>query len=333
MGIKNLNRFIRAKCQNSKKCISCVHLRELSGKIIAVDISIYLYKYSALIENIYLMLSIFKHYRIIPIFIFDGKPPTEKKALLQKRRQDKVQAEKEYHELKTELNNPNNNLSKDDKEEIVASLDLLKNQFVYIKKDQIKQVKELIVAYGCVYYDAPGEADVLCAQLVMSGKAWACMSEDMDMFVYGVPRVLRYFSLMNHSAILYSTEQILANLKISQEELVTICALVNNDYNIVQDELEFYKAVELYKKYKSTEQIIVSGNGANFAFYNWLISQNKTSKSLEILSQNYEMFTLPPLTGKESYEYNTEKEQMCDYSKLQKILTEDGFVFLYGETS
>jgi flap endonuclease-1 len=279
------------------------------------------------------MLSIFKHYGIIPIFIFDGKPPTEKKALLQKRRQDKVQAEKEYHELKTELNNPNNNLSKDDKEEIVASLDLLKNQFVYIKKDQIKQVKELIVAYGCVYYDAPGEADVLCAQLVISGKAWACMSEDMDMFVYGVPRVLRYFSLMNHRAVLYSMEQILASLCMSQEELVTICALVNNDYNIVQDELEFYKAVELYNKYKSTEQIIVSGNGANFAFYNWLISQNKTSKSLEILSQNYEMFTLPPLTGKESYEYNTEKEQMCDYSKLQKILTEDGFVFLYGETS
>jgi 5'-3' exonuclease len=311
-------------------------MRELFGKTIVIDVSIYLYKYSALIENIYLMISIFKNYGIIPIFIFDGKPPTEKKALLQKRRQDKVEAEKEYHELKTELNNPRNNLSKDDREEIATSLDLLKKQFIYIKKDQIKQVKELIVSYGCVYYDASGEADVLCAQLVISGKAWACMSEDMDMFVYGVPRVLRYFSLMNHSAVLYSTGQILTLLGVTQEELRTICSLVNNDYNVANEELDFYKAVDLYKKYRSTRQIVniafEEDNDVNCGFYNWLISQNKTSKPLEILLQNYEMFILPPLTDKESYEYNTEKEQMCDYSKLQKILTEDGFVFLYGET-
>ena len=82
MGIKNLNRFIRETCKQSKNCIERVHLRGLMGKKIAIDISIYLYKYSAIIENIYLMLSIFKHYGIIPIFIFDGKPPTEKKTLI-----------------------------------------------------------------------------------------------------------------------------------------------------------------------------------------------------------------------------------------------------------
>ena len=89
MGIKYLNNFLRTKCEDSIKSIS---ISELSGKKIAIDISIYMYKYESnntLIENMYLMLAIFRQYNIIPIFIFDGKPPTEKKALLKKRNEDK----------------------------------------------------------------------------------------------------------------------------------------------------------------------------------------------------------------------------------------------------
>ena len=100
MGIKYLNSFLRENCSNS---IKCMPVMELSGKKIAVDISIYLYKYEGdgtLIENMYLMMAIFRYYNIVPIFIFDGKPPTEKKELLQKRKDDKVTAEKEYDLLK-----------------------------------------------------------------------------------------------------------------------------------------------------------------------------------------------------------------------------------------
>ena len=32
----------------------------------------------SLIEKFYLMCSIFKNYNIIPLFVFDGKPPDEK---------------------------------------------------------------------------------------------------------------------------------------------------------------------------------------------------------------------------------------------------------------
>ena len=71
MGIKHLNKFLRNECQNSIKITS---ISDLSGKKIAVDISIYLYKFASddsLIENMYLMLSVFRHYNVIPIFIFD----------------------------------------------------------------------------------------------------------------------------------------------------------------------------------------------------------------------------------------------------------------------
>jgi flap endonuclease-1 len=131
MGIKDLNKFFRTECGDSIKVIS---IAELSGKKIAVDISIYMYKYEsndALIENMYIMLATFRQYNIIPIFIFDGKPPTEKKALLQKRREDKKEAEKEYNILKQKLEM---NTTSDDIQEIITNMDLLKKQFIYIKR-------------------------------------------------------------------------------------------------------------------------------------------------------------------------------------------------------
>lgn len=85
MGIKHLNRYIQTQCKSS---IKQIHLSELTNKKIVIDTSIYLYRYASdntLLENFYLMISIFRQYNIIPLFIFDGKPPKEKKDLLKKK--------------------------------------------------------------------------------------------------------------------------------------------------------------------------------------------------------------------------------------------------------
>ena len=210
MGIKYLNKFLKEEAKDSIKFMS---ISEISGKKIVVDISIYIYKYASedsLIENIYLMLSVFRHYNIIPIFIFDGKPPTEKKELLQKRRNDKKEAEKEYNKLKSQIEN--NVIDDIEKQDIINNMDMLKKKFVCIHKSDIDNVKKLIRAYGATYYDAPGEADEICALLVLKNKVWACLSEDMDMFVYGCTRVIRYLSLLNLTMVLYDTKAILEHL-------------------------------------------------------------------------------------------------------------------------
>ena len=232
MGIRNLNRYLRDNCKSS---IRCINMADLSGKRIAIDISIYLYKYeadNALLENMYSMLSIFRHYNIIPIFIFDGKPPPEKKALLIKRRENREDAQTEYNKLKKQLENRDDN---EDNHDIIVSMAQLKQTIVQLKKEQIEKVKSLIIAYGSTYYDAPGEADELCALLVIKKNVWACLSEDMDMFVYGCTRVLRYFSLISHTAVLYYTKGILEELNMTQTEFKEICVLSGTDYNINAD--------------------------------------------------------------------------------------------------
>ena len=83
MGIHNLNKFLTNKC--SEEAIYKVHLSSLKNKIIVIDTSIYMYKFlgqNKLIENFYLLVSILLHYKITPIFVFDGKPPPEKMNIL-----------------------------------------------------------------------------------------------------------------------------------------------------------------------------------------------------------------------------------------------------------
>jgi len=262
MGIRYLNRFLKDNASNS---IKLCKLTELSGKKIAVDISIYMYRFACdntLIENIYLMLSVFRYYNIIPIFIFDGKPPPEKRELLQKRKEDKQEAEQEYNELKKSLE-LNKDMDDADKQEIIYNMDMLKKKFVSINKNDTEKIKNLIRAYGATYYDAPGEADELCAMLTIKQKVWGCLSEDMDMVVYGCPRVIRYLSLLNHTAVIYDVNGILDDLGISQRELREICVLSGTDYNLACDDSKntLNNTLKHFKKYhKSKSEMDLNRN-------------------------------------------------------------------------
>lgn len=237
-----LNRFLQQKCPNAIKQIS---LEELSGKSIAVDTSIYMYKYigeNALLENFYLMISFFRHYNIKPIFIFDGKPPVEKQDTIEQRKKVKKTAKEEYNRLNNILKTSNTEkgeeLSQQDKLEIESTMDKLKKQFITINQENIQNVKSLFQAYGVTYFEAPGEADILCAKFVLKHKVYACLSEDMDMFVYGCPRVLRYLSLTTESVIMYDLQEILKILDITMEDFKNICILSGTDYNICTANIE-----------------------------------------------------------------------------------------------
>ena len=290
MGIRYLNRYLRDNCLNS---IRCINMADLSGKRIAVDISIYLYKYeaeNALLENMYVMLSIFRNYNVIPIFIFDGKPPPEKKALLLKRREDRQEAQEEYDNLKKLLETKDD----DEKIDIITAMDQLKNQIVQINKDKIEKVKKLIRAYGATYYDAPGEADELCALLVIKKKVWACLSEDMDLFVYGCTRVLRYFSLIGHTAVLYYMKGILEEINMTQSEFKQICVLSGTDYNINadrnNDKINLNLTIKHFRKFKNS-----SNNDKkidNNCFYEWLSENTEYVSDIELLIKINQMFEL-----------------------------------------
>ena len=207
----------------------------LRDKTVVIDTSIYMYKYhaqNALIENFYLLLSIFHKYNITPIFIFDGKPPAEKYELLKQRKADKCEAENRFTELQLQLETENDVTIRNN---LTSEMNSLKRQFIRVSQYDNKVVKRLIESYGAMYYEANGEADRVCAYMVTSGKAWACLSDDMDMFVYGCNRVLRHLSVINETVLLYNMDNILTDLKISMTEFRQIAVVSGTDYNINEE--------------------------------------------------------------------------------------------------
>jgi flap endonuclease-1 len=321
MGIKNLNRYFIDNC--SQNSIEKKHLNLFQGKTLVIDTSIYLYKFMGdgqLIEQMYLMISIFLHYKITPIFVFDGKPPKEKEDTIKQRKLDKNKAEENFNKLQQTL--ITEKLSTEMKEEIKEEMDKLKKQFIRIRSTDIHDVKTLMDLYGITYIEAEGESDKLCAKMVITKKAWACVSDDMDMFVYGCTRVMRHMSLLNHTIVYYNLNSILNELQLPLQDLREIMILSGTDYNLYQ-KISLHKALKYYKEYRDSFNNIELSTD----FYHWL--GEKHIKNADNLSHIYNMFSVEALSNEDKKWISIiSKKKTVNLVELKKWLYKYGFVFL-----
>lgn len=289
MGIPKLNAYLINHC--SKNSIDKKHLSTFTGKTIVIDTSIYLYKFAAtncIIESLYQMICTFKYYNMKPIFIFDGKPPDEKKALIYKRNDMKEHAESKQNDAELEyellLKNEfktNEDLKKLD--DIKCLINNLKKQCIRVSWSDTEKARRLLTLCNIEYYNAEGEADELCAQMVLLKKAWACMSDDMDMFVYGCPRVMRGFSLHKHTVMFYNLNGIMCDLDLHINDFRKVVVLSGTDYNIDQsiDIVDALKQFNTYKKLIDTD----------IGFYEWYSTLKKVQIDTDKLSNIYNMFS------------------------------------------
>ena len=343
MGIKHLNKFIKTNCSN---CLSTISLKDLKDKEIAIDASIYLYRFisdNSLIENIYLMNSLFKKYNITPIFVFDGKPPPEKQKILLERKNKKSQAKTMYEKYKNKLltvTDPN------ERHEIDVEMTKLKRKFVTIKNNQIKLVKELLTSMGIYFIEAESEADSVCAWLTIKGKVYACLSEDMDMFVFGCPRILRYFSIYKERMIMYNTKKILKKLKLSQSEFREICVLSGSDYE--------NSIIDINGNNNNNNSNLncqnINKKNTIYDFYSLFIENKKTNQNCNDLyfENNFidysevlricDLFDINKIDEKYIFgeknkdivdrKKNNNFKSVSDYIKMKNILINDGFLFV-----
>ncbi len=322
MGIKNLNQYLLKTC--SKKSIKKMNFENLQKKTIVVDISIYLYKFLIVenyMEHLYTMLSIFKYYLITPIFVFDGKPPPEKWDLIKKRNWEKKDAETKLIAMQIDLSN-----SEYTKEDLLE-MDELRKKSIRIKNEDIKKTKELMDAFGFIYYDAPGEADQLCAYFVNKDIAWACLSDDMDMFLYGCKRVLRNLSLMNHSFLFYDSEKIFSEIEINYQDFLEIVILCGTDYNTGY--ISLYKTIELYNDYKKSNDLVVCEKKESF--YDWFMKRSHLNETVNF-TNICNMFDLSNQSIVLHHYYDSFKkdvfEKKANIQKIKEIMSNYGFIFI-----
>ncbi len=139
------------------------------------------------------------------------------------------------------------------------------------------------------YIIAKGEADELCAALAKAKRVDAVLSEDTDMFAYGVPVILKYFSFVKHTVVQYDTTELLDELNLDYEEFLEVCVLSGTDYNkscgslfnIYNHMMEYKKNVNDVKNVNNSIDTFgtwVSGNHLENMYYDYDVNEIMNSK-------------------------------------------------------
>ncbi len=223
-------------------------LRELSGKVIAIDAYNALYQFLTAIrqpDGTPLMDSkgrITSHlsglfYRTInmmeagikPVYVFDGKPPELKAKEIAERAMIKEEARRKYEEAIK-----------------VGDIEAARRYAQVASKlteDMVKASKELLTAMGVPWVQAPSEGEAQAAYLVIRGDAWATASQDYDSLLFGTPRLVRNLTISGKRKLprkdiyaeikpeVIELEAVLKALNLSREQLIDIAILLGTDYN------------------------------------------------------------------------------------------------------
>ena len=313
MGIPKLNKILVERC--SQKAIHKIHLEHLYKKKIAVDISIYLYRFLGdgnFMEHVYLFLSLFKYYCIEPIFVFDGKPPPEKQGTIKQRKMEKCAAKAEYELLEKQLSEI---VTPERTTEIHKRMETLKKKMIKLKWEHIDKAIELIQSFGFVHYLAPNEADQLCVHLANRGDVYAILSDDMDMIISGCSCVIRNLNMSTHEVFLYNNDIIIDELNITLEHFRQIVILSGTDYNT--STITIKKAFDIYLQYESMND--------GKTFYQWLRDQELVSDEFMNIYNLFEPDTSSLDVFLEAAEPSPKK---ISVSAIKEILRPYRFIFI-----
>ena len=262
MGIKNLNKFLREKSPN---IFEQIHLSEYAFKKVAIDISLYLFKFKAVCGDRWLsafinLISSLRRNEIHCVFIYDGQSPPEKEDEKAKRKLDKEKLQDQVCKLEDALDlyhrtgeidkilqdlytkrkqSPqqkrllgDNQKGTIDMKWVEERLKQKNNQIIDIRPQDFQFTKNLFDILQVPYYTAIGEAEKMCSKLCIDGIVDAVLSEDTDVIAYGTPFFLSKIDTYSDTCVRISNNSVLKELCLdSQDQLIDFCIMCGTDYN------------------------------------------------------------------------------------------------------
>ncbi|MEA3137811.1 MAG: flap endonuclease [Thermoplasmata archaeon] len=126
---------------------------------------------------------------------------------------------------------------------------------VAVDEDDLEECRTLLTALGQPWIVAPGESDAQCAHLVQAEKAWAAVTQDWDIALFGAPRALRNLTLSaTRTPEILDLAVVLKTAGLTREQLVDAAILIGTDYNEGVSGVGPVKAVKLVKQGKKPEE-------------------------------------------------------------------------------
>jgi len=302
-------------------------LRDLSGKIIAIDAYNALYQFLSIIrqrDGTPLMDSqgrITSHlsgllYRtanlvesgIMPVYVFDGAPHPLKAKTLAERKEIREEAEKEWKEA----------LEKGD----IETARKKAQQASRITDEILQQSKKLLDLLGIPWVQAPSEGEAQASYMARKGDVYAVASQDADSLLFGAPVLVRNLTISGRRKLpnkqvyikiepeLVKLEETLRNLGVTREQLVDMAILIGTDFNEGIEGIGPKRSYDLIKKYGNIENAL-EAIGKHDA-----IDEN-TLKTVR------EIFLEPEVTDDYTLEWHTPDEKgviamLCDEHQFSK---------------
>ena len=254
MGIKYLSKYISENYNLIKK----KERLDYKNKKIAIDISILIYRIVISVRNSGAdftnqkgemtshILGLFNktvellNAGIIPVYVFDGKPPDIKNKTIEDRKTIRKKA----------LEKMENAVTEEDKIKYFK-----RSSIIY--KEQWDQCKDLLTMMGIPYIVAPEEADSQCAYLAKNGLVDAVFTEDMDILTFGAPKIVRNLTSHKIEITEINLETLLKTLDLNQEQFIEFCILLGSDYNEGILECKPNIIYDYYKKHKNIEKTLI----------------------------------------------------------------------------
>jgi flap endonuclease-1 len=252
MGIKKMLKFLNT---NFPKTINKIDDTDFGYKMIAIDISILLYQVIIAVRNSGAdmlnnqgdisshILGLFNktinmlNMKIIPIYVFDGKPPEFKNKTINNRKEIKQKAVDKLS---------NEDMNEEDKIKYFK-------RTVNINKKQIDECIELLEIMGIPYIIAPEEADSQCAELVKCGIADGVLTDDMDILTFGSNKIYRNLTSYKKDKMIIMKDVVLNELQLNYEQFVELCILFGCDYC---DRLRDIKPEIIYNYFMKTKNLL-----------------------------------------------------------------------------
>lgn len=324
MGIHGLNKFLESNTKGTG--IKKIHYSSLQDKVVAIDISIYLYQFASAIKSstdnlttkdglitthiqaiISKTMGMLKK-KIKPVFVFDGKATSLKENTLSARKDSKVSAKNELKELKIKI-------EETDKDNIFELDKLNEEKIKLLKKSvsvshkQMEECKEIALLLGIPVIESVEEADPQCAWLVKNGLAYATASEDMDILTFGTNKLLRGLSAKDY-LIEYDLDILLEELGLTMNQFIDVCILLGCDYTDTIIGIGPKKAYDMIKKYKSIDEMIKQDK--NFKNKKFVLPENFNYEA----ARNY--FKDPPIKEIKQEDLKWTKPKYDELSTLLK---------------
>jgi 5'-3' exonuclease len=288
MGIKNLHHFLRKTCPS---VYSTVPISKYAFKKIAIDISIFMCKFKSSNGNNYIdsflhLISVLRYNEVHFIFVYDTKAPPEKdlerKQRIEAREKNKVRVERimeTWFNYKQDLNltedsilEQNNlviedevllgfitklmdNMDKISVKKIDNEIHKLQNSILSIRTEDFNLTKEFFKTCNIPFIDAEGEAEATCASLVRHGLVAAVLTEDTDVLAYKAPFMLHKLDISNGTMVEIDFEEILTQLKFTEQQFLDFCIMCGTDYNTNIFKIGPDKSYKLLQQYGSIEGI------------------------------------------------------------------------------